>query len=324
MKILITGATGFIGNRLAQKLVASGHEVNALVRNPAESAFHEGIRIHKGDITDLQAVNAAIDGCTQVYHIAGYAKLWARQRQTFYDINVTGTSNILKAAHQHGVRKLVYTSSCAVFGPSLKTALKESDPRITAYDHDYDLSKQLAENVVREYCKKGLEAVIVNPSRVYGPGPVTQANMITKMLINCLKGRPVLMPGIPHVVGNYAYVEDVVDGHLLAMEKGAGGEKYIVGGENLTYSEVINIVREEVGTAKLLPLPASAVHVWGYFQLLKHKITGATPAFTPSAARRYLQNAAFDCSKAINDLGYQITSFRTGIQKTIEYIRLSS
>ncbi len=323
MKIFITGASGFIGHRLTEQLVAEGHEVNALIRQPQATDLPDNICIYKGDITDEKVVHKAMQGCEQVYHIAGYAKLWAPTRKTFYDINVSATKNVLEAARRHGVQKLVYTSSCAVFGPSLKTPLTESDPRITAYDHDYDLSKQLAENMVRGYARQGLPAVIVNPSRVYGPGPVTHANMITKMLIACLKGRPVLMPGIPHVIGNYAFVEDVVNCHILAMKHGRSGERYIAGGENLTYADVIAIVKEKVGKTRLLPLPASAVKTWGYLQLLKHQLTGAPPAFTPEAAQRYLQNAAFDCSKAINELGYQVTSFREGIQKTIQHIKLA-
>jgi nucleoside-diphosphate-sugar epimerase len=322
MKIFITGASGFIGDRLSKKLADCGHEVHALVRNelPARQR-HKDILYFKGDITQPATIQEAIEGCEQVYHVAGYAKLWAARRKTFYDINVTGTENVFEAALENGVKKVVFTSSCAVFGPSLKTALTETDPRITAYNNDYDLSKFIAENSVREYCKKGIEAVIVNPSRVYGPGLSTHANMITKMLTQCLRGRFVFMPGIKNVVGNYAYIDDVVQGHINAMAMGKCGERYIIGGENLTYEQVIAIIKHEITNARLIPLPAGAVKVWGYFELLKHKLTGTDPKFTPAAATRYLQNAAFDCSKAVNEIGYTITSFRVGIINTINQIK---
>jgi nucleoside-diphosphate-sugar epimerase len=322
MKIFITGASGFIGDHLSKKLADAGHQVHALVRQelPARQR-HKDIRYFKGDITQPATIKKAIAGCDQVYHVAGYAKLWAARRKTFYDINVTGTENVFEAALENGVKKVVYTSSCAVFGPSLKTALTETDPRITAFNNDYDLSKFLAEASVREYCKKGIEGVIVNPSRVYGPGLGTHANMITKMLTQCLRGKFVFMPGIKHVVGNYAFIDDVVQGHINAMAMGKCGERYIVGGENLSYDQVISIIKEEITDAKLIPLPASAVKAWGYFELLKHRLTGSDPKFTPSAATRYLQNAAFDCSKAIHEIGYSITAFKDGISKTIKHIK---
>ncbi|MET0243835.1 MAG: SDR family NAD(P)-dependent oxidoreductase [Flavitalea sp.] len=317
MKILVTGAGGFIGNRLAETLAAQGHHINAMVRNlPSAAVKDPNISYIKGDITDHSSVINATTGCDQVYHVAGYAKLWAAERKTFFNVNVTGTENVLKAALSEGVKKVVYTSSCAVFGPSLLTPITENDPRITAYTNDYDLSKLFAESTVKEYCAKGLNAVIVNPSRVYGPGLTTHANMISKLVLKARAGRPVLVPYIKNVIGNYAYIDDVVNGHIRAMLKGRTGERYIVGGENLSYEEVFKIVKEEIPSARLIPLPASAVKLWGNFELLKHRLSGSEPKFTPDAAKRYLQDAAFDCSKAINELGYNITGFREGIRNT--------
>jgi nucleoside-diphosphate-sugar epimerase len=324
MKIFITGANGFIGDRLAGRLAAAGHEIHALIRHPvAGSQPHQNIRYFVGDITQPATLQSAIADCDQVYHIAGYARLWAARRRTFFDINVTGTENVLKAALDCGVKKVVYTSSCAVFGPSYQTPISESDPRISAFSNDYDLSKYLAEKVVIDYCSKGLDAVIVNPSRVYGPGKATHANMITQMLMRCLNHQFVLMPGISHVIGNYAYVDDVVRGHINAMKYGEAGERYIVGGENLSYAQVISIIREELENTRLVPLPAAAVKAWGYVELLKYRLTGRQPKFTPMAARRYLQNAAFDCSKAITAIDYSITGFRQGIVHTLDHLKAS-
>lgn len=322
MKIFITGAGGFIGQKLSVKLADAGHEVHALVRRELPAGQGDKrIRYFKGDITQPSTIIPAIDGCKQVYHVAGYARLWAARRRTFFDINVTGTENVLDAALKHKIEKVVVTSSCAVFGPSFKTALTEKDPRTTAFDNDYDLSKQLAENSVKDFCRKGLDAVIVNPSRVFGPGLATHANMITKMITQCLKGSWVLMPGIKQVIGNYAYIDDIVHGHINAMAKGKSGEKYIIGGENLTYAQVIDVIREQISDPKLIPLPAGAVRFWGYIELLKYKLTGIDPMFTPSAVNRYLQDAAFDCSKAINEIDYSITDFKAGIRNTIQNIK---
>jgi nucleoside-diphosphate-sugar epimerase len=321
MKIFLTGASGFIGNRLALKLAAEGNQVHALVRRkPAGMQPNSRITYFQGDITQPETIDEAMKHCEQVYHVAAYAKLWAPKRAVFYDVNVTGTENVLNAAVKQGVAKMVYTSSCAVFGPSLKHPITEADPRITAYDHDYDLSKFIAEGITKEYCKKGLSTVIVSPSRVYGPGLETHTNAITEMLKKCLEGKTVFMPGIPDVVGNYVFIDDVVDGHVKAMNKGLSGERYIIGGENLSYRQVIEIIRQEIKIASLMPLPAPAMKAWGYIQLIKNKLTGQEPIFTPDAVSRYLQNAAFDSHKAKDQLDYKITNFREGIRKTISFL----
>jgi nucleoside-diphosphate-sugar epimerase len=322
MKIFITGANGFIGGNLCRRLAGEGHEIHALVRQEnARMPTLPNVKFFQGDLTDLASIATAIRGCHQAYHVAGYAKLWAAKRKTFFDINVTGTENVLEAALKAGVKKLVFTSSCAVFGPSLNKPITEKDPRITAFNNDYDLSKSIAEARVIDYCKQGLETVVVNPSRVYGPGETTHANMITKMLIRCLNGRWVLMPGISDVIGNYAYIDDVIDGHINAMLRGTVGERYIVGGENLSYEEVIAIIGEEVKSPKLLALPAGAVKAWGFIELVKYRVTGNEPKFTSDSVGRYLRHAAFDCSKAIDQLGYSITGFREGICNTINYLK---
>ncbi|RYG05441.1 MAG: NAD-dependent epimerase/dehydratase family protein [Chitinophagaceae bacterium] len=315
MKILVTGAGGFIGNSLAHTLATQGHQIIAMVRKTsADLVAHQNIEYVKDDITDFVSIAEAVKDCEQVYHVAGYAKLWAADRKTFFDINVSGTENVLKASMEAGVKKLVYTSSCAVFGPSLLSPITENDPRITAFTNDYDLSKFFAETAVKEYCTKGLNAVIVNPSRVYGPGLTTHVNMISKFVLKARKGKTVFVPYIKNVIGNYAYIDDVVNGHIQAMAKGRSGERYIIGGENLDYGQVFQIVKDEIPSARLITLPARAVRVWGNLELIRYKLTGKKPTFTPDAAKRYLQDAAFDCTKAISELGYSITGFREGIR----------
>ena len=326
MKIFITGASGFIGNKLAWRLAEEGHEINALVRNKAaaQELQHPRIKVFAGDITSPQTVEPAIENCEQVYHIAGFAKLWAKNPAVFYDVNVWGTETILKLSLKYGVKKLVYTSSAAVFGPSLKNPIIENDPRVTAYKNNYDLSKYMAEALVRDYSQKGLFSVIVNPSRVYGPGLETHSNTITRMVRRALAGKFVLMPGIRNVIGNYAFIDDVVSGHIQAMRSGLSGERYILGGENVSYQDVINIVKQEIRNAKIIPLPIAAVKGWGYVELLKNRITGNDPLFTPEAVGRYLQNAALSCQKAKMQLGYHITGFREGLQQTISYLQRSA
>jgi nucleoside-diphosphate-sugar epimerase len=319
MKIFITGATGYIGNKLAFALANRGNTIHALVRNKNSMAIlkHPNIIAFHGSLTDKQSIRNAMENCEQVYHVGGFAKLWARDRNSFYETNVNGTVNILAEALECGVKKLVYTSSCAVFGPSLKEPLCENDPRITAFCNDYDLSKYMAECRVKEYARSGLFAVIVNPSRVYGPGIGSHSNYITEMLKRSIAGRFIFLPGSKETLANYAFIDDVVEGHIRAMQKGISGERYILGGENISYNQAFSAIKNEVNNAKLIAMPKKILKALIWMEIIKNKFTGAEPAFTPSIVERFFRNAALSSKKAIAQLGYSITPFHEGIHQTI-------
>ncbi|MBS1936038.1 MAG: NAD-dependent epimerase/dehydratase family protein, partial [Bacteroidetes bacterium] len=299
---------------------------HALVRANATAGFlqHPNIIPFQGSLDDRLSIRKAIQGCEQVYHVAGFAKLWARDRNSFYETNVTGTANVLAEALECGVKKVVYTSSCAVFGPSVKEPLCESDPRITAFCNDYDLSKYIAECRVKEYARSGLFVVIVNPSRVYGPGIPTRSNYITEMIKRCIRGELVLLPNAKGVLANYAFIDDVVEGHILAMQKGISGERYILGGENVSYHRVFSDIRNEIKNAKLIAIPQKILKALSWIEIIKNKCTGSEPAFTPSVIERFFRDAALSSKKAIIQLDYQITPFREGIHQTIINLKMNS
>ena len=321
MNIFLTGATGYIGHALANQLVNNGDRVHALVRNvsKAKILLHPAIRLFEGDIADVNSVRDAMSGCDHVYHLAGYARLWSAKKGIFYDANVSGTRNVLKAALQNNIKKLVYTSSCGVFGNSLKHPLSEKDSRVSSFTNDYDLSKHICECMVREYVAKGFHGVIVNPSRVYGPGPAAFSNPISKMIERCLEGKLVIVPRPGNVLANYAFIDDVVNGHIAAMRIGGAGERYILGGDNLTYDEVVDIIRTEIFDPRVVSLGSSVLKGIGFWNLLKYRITGVEPNLTPNMIRRITNHAALDCSKAISQLNYKVTPFRKGIRATITY-----
>ncbi len=324
MKIFITGSTGFIGGRLASKLAGEGHEVHALVRegSATDQLRHRNIQLITGDLQDTGALGRGMRGCQQVYHCAAYAKLWAKDRNQFYKINLEGTNNILEQAARHNIRKIVYTSSTAVLGQSANhRPLTEKDPRIQPFQDDYDLSKQLAEQQVRAYAKKGLCAVIVNPSRVYGPGSFSHSNVICRMLFTALQGHRIFVPKSGNCLANYAFIDDVVRGHMLAMHHGGSGQRYILGGENISYNEFLETVTRFTGKLSITKLPLSFMKICGIFQLLKATLTGSFPAYTPNILDRYFIDSTFCCDKAINELGYQVTPFAQGIEKTIKYLK---
>lgn len=323
MKIFITGATGFIAAGLAKKLAAEGNQVHALVRDVSKAGHlkHENIQLFIGDLNDIPSIHRAIAGCEEVYHCAGYARLWAKNRSEFYKVNLEGTNNILQQSVLHNIKKVVFTSSTCVLGQSMGNALTEKDPRIQAFEDDYDLSKLLAEQQVKEYTSKGLFCVIVNPSRVYGPGPFSYSNAISRMLFDALRGKRILVPFAPHCRANYAFVEDVVEGHVLAMKYGACGERYILGGENVTYDEFLEVVTGITGKLCITKLPLPVMKIGGVLELIKANITGCFPAYTPRMLDRYFISTMFSCAKAKTELGYQVTPFKTGIENTINYLK---
>lgn len=324
MKILVTGATGYIGQQLVKALTERQNTVHILVRDMHSPNIpqHDNIRVFKGDITEPASINSAIAGCERVFHAAAFAKLTAKDSSVFFKINVEGTKNILEASLKHGVKKLVYTSSGSVFGPSLKTPLCENDPRIVSFESDYDLTKHLAENLVREFTHKGLYGIIVNPSRVFGPGLSSYSNAINRFISWMLFKKIVVVPAIGKVVSNYSFIDDVIQGHLLAMEKGLAGERYIIGGENISFNTLVQTVLSESGKKNnLIQLPIAVMKAGGVLKNIAAKIIGQKTDFTPKILSRLVRNRTLSSKKAMQQLGYQITPFKEGIHQTINFLK---
>jgi len=324
MKLFITGSTGYLGHQFTLAAAKKGYFINALIRNENDPnrPLHPNIRFYNGDITDFESVAEAIKGCDVVFHFAALTQLWNKDRSLFYKINVGGTRNVLEAAAHHGVKKLVYTSTCAVYGPSFTKPISEDDPRLTAFENDYEISKHCAEELVKEFSRKGLFTVIVCPPRLYGPGIETQGNPINALIKKIIRKKLAAVPGAKEVVGNYAFIDDVVEGHFLAMEKGLGGEKYILGGENVSYGKFFTTIKEcEQNTIKLITIPKFLLKVWAAFVYIIHLLIKKHTHISPSLIERLFQNRAVSCAKAQRQLGYQITPFIQGIYQTIQYLK---
>jgi nucleoside-diphosphate-sugar epimerase len=321
MKILITGATGYIGNQLANKLAMQGEEINIIVRdvNSSNLPISKNIKIFKGDITHEESIAYAIKDCTHVYHCAAIAKLAIPDRNVFFDLNVKGTRNILRVSLNANIQKFVFTSSAGVLGPSSEIPLTENDSRLEPLESDYDLSKYQAENLVRKFVNKGLNAVIVNPSRVYGPGPATYSNAVNRMIQYMLNKKIVLFPRIDKYVSNYCYINDVVNGHIMAMEKGLAGENYILGGENISYGKLLQSITEyAVRKNLILKIPVSFLKGIASISAFINKNT----ELTPSLITRFAKHRMLNSEKAIKDLGYHISHFDEGIRTTIDYLKI--
>jgi len=324
MKILVTGATGYIGYKLAMEAARRNYTVHILVRDLLSPLLpvHPNIIKFKGDITDKGSVMAAMMNCDKVMHAAAIAKLSAKDNSIFYSVNVEGTRNMLDAALALGVKRFVFTSSGAVIGPSGKYPMSENDPRIAAFENDYEISKHWAEELVKEYCRKGLFAIIVAAPRVYGPGHDCNGNTMNVLLKNILSMRLAFVPSCDHVVANYAFVDDVIIGHFLAMDKGLGGEKYILGGENISYRSFFQTIRQNTGkNVRLIRIHKSLLKIWSFFYMCFCRLIGKETHISPRVVDRLAQNRALTCDKAIRQLGYSITPFSIGIQKTIFHLK---
>ena len=323
-KILITGATGYIGNRLLFAAIEKGYHVNALVRNAGAASLPklDAVTYLAGDIRDFHSVCRAMEGCREVIHAAGIAQLWQRDRRMLYEVNVGGTRNVLEAALQHEVERFVFTSSCAVIGPSGDRPVSETDPRLTPFENDYERSKYCAEELVREYVNKGLQAVIISPSRVYGPGLLTISNPLTLLIRNALCRKIAFVPSAKNVVGNYAFIDDVVQAHFKALCFGTPGEKYIAGGENLTYNQFFNAIRSGAANkVRLITVPKAILKAAGAFAYAASLISGKHYHLTPRLVERLYCNRALSCDKAIQQIGYTITPAQEGISKTIQFLK---
>ncbi len=326
MKILVTGATGYIGNKLVHRLAQMGNIVHALIRSNGNASIlqHPNIRIFEGDITRMDSLERAVKDCSQVYHTAAFARLWAKNKEIFYEQNVGGTANMLEVAWKEGVKKFVHTSSCAVWSNCNDYIFTENDPRIDSFDNDYDLSKHLAENLVKKYAAKGLHTVIVNPSKVYGPGLNRFSNGVNRFIVQLLKQKISLLPWNLEAKGNYSFIDDVVDGHIRAMEKGENGERYILGGENKSLRELIQTVKE-ISKSKnmLVRIPFPILKTWSRLEILRSKWSKHEPYITPNMVQRFHSDKMFDPAKAIKELGYHITPFEKGMIQTINHLNIS-
>ncbi len=323
MNALVTGATGFIGKRLVQLLVAQGTSVHVLCR-PASNISDfptAGVRLFYGDLLEAESIRNAVKECDRVYHLAGYARNWARDPRTYIAVNVGGLKNVLDAARWGGVRRIVVTSTSVTLGPSNGSPAVESMKRSSPFFTEYEYSKFLAEEEVHRSIDAGLDVVIVNPTRVFGPGALNEGNSVTIMIRKYLRGSYRLLPGDGSAVGNYAFVEDVVRGHVLAMERGRCGERYVLGGENVSYRQFFQIC-SEVAHAKrwMVKIPRPAVLGISHFELLRARFSHHYPLITPGWARTFLANWAFSSGKAAAELGYSITPLRKALAVTMDWI----
>ncbi len=325
MKYLITGATGYIGTQLTKRLVAEGNTVHALYRS--ESKIGElkdlpKVILKKGDLLDKPSLEAAVSGCDAVFHVAAFAKPWDKDPRTFYEYNLDGAVNVFEAAQRAGVRRIVFTSTAGTMNPSFPGKPSWEDaPRTVDYFTDYDRSKGQAEEAAKRMSGNGLDIVTVNPSRVYGPGLLSDSNGVTRMVRMYLDGKFRLLPGDGNSIGNYVFIDDVVEGHLLAMQKGRAGERYIIGGENASFNAFFEVLAALSGKKqRMVKVPLPIMNIAGHLMEWRAKLTGTPPILTPPWVKRFHYNWELSIEKAKRELGYSPLSLEQGLAKTVRWL----
>jgi len=324
MSLLITGANGLIGQRLAFTLARSGVLVRAMVRTPQAAAglMHPNITTVLGSMDDESSLRRALEGVRQVYHLAAFTGVWHADRERWHVVNVNGTQRLLELARELGVERVVVTSTAGVLGPSVTGVLiDESSPAPISYFTAYEASKRNMEEMIACFDSAGMVVVIVNPTRLFGAGPMNKSNSVTRMLKQYRDGKWRFLPGNGHGMGNYAWIDDVVEGHRLAMALGRHEERYILGGESFSYLELFRRADPVLGVSHRL----FSVPLWlmlGAAGLMKGMatLTGREPLITPGWIRKYHHHWLVSSQKACTELGYHITPFETALQQTFQEI----
>ena len=323
--VFVTGSTGFIGTKLVNELIQRGHTVHALTRGSSnrDGLSHERIKLVTGDILDRASLERGMQGCSQVYHLAAYAKNWAKDPKIFHDQNVGGMRNVFDAAATVGVERVVFTSTIVSFGPTAPGVVgSETMPRITErFFTEYEETKTLAEREALERAAKGFPVVIVNPTRVYGPGKLTEGNSVSLMIDMYDRGKMPVLLNHGKDIGNYVLVDDLVRGHILAMEKGVVGERYILGGENASLKDIFQMV-DEISSKKhfLMSLPPAIAYFYSNLEKKKAEWLGLYPQITPGWVETFLQDWVYTPAKAQKELGYVVTPLKEGIRMTYEWL----
>jgi dihydroflavonol-4-reductase len=320
MKALVTGASGFVGAAVARALEAAGWEVRCLIRATSDRRNLQALsgEIVLGDLTDVRSLVRALAGCETLFHVAADYRLWARDPNEIYRTNVEGTRNLLEEARRARIERIVYTSSVATLGiPPDGTPGDEATPvRLSDMIGHYKRSKFLAEEVVREWARGAGEVVIVNPSTPIGPGDV-KPTPTGRIILDAARGR---MPAYVDTGLNVVHVDDVARGHLLAFERGRAGERYVLGGEDLTLREILTEVARLTGRRPpRVRLPHGLVLPIAYAAEGVARLTGRATQITVDGVRMARKRMFFSSAKAERELGYRHRPAREALADAVQW-----
>lgn len=322
MKALVTGATGFVGSALARRLVsASECEVRALVRAGSDRQNLAGLdlEIFEGDLNQVSSLAEALRGCQVLFHVAADYRLWVPKPEVMYQTNVEATRALMHMALEQGVEKVIYTSSVATLGYHRDgTPADEQTPSsLEEMVGHYKRSKYLAEQEVQQLTEtRGLPAVIVNPSTPVGPGDI-KPTPTGKVIRDAAAGR---IPAFVDTGMNFVHVDDVAEGHILAWHKGEVGQRYILGGDDMSLQQALTLIAREKGRKPpgiKIPRPLAMAIAYGS-EMFARLVPGAEPLATVEGVKMSRKRMYFCSDKAKQDLGYNP---RPGAEAIIDAVR---
>jgi dihydroflavonol-4-reductase len=324
MKTLITGASGFVGSAVLRQLIGAGHTVRALVRPNSDRRNLSGLpmEVVTGDLTDRASLDRALIGCSSLFHVAAIYRLWVPHPQEIYDANVNGTRNLMIAAANAGVKRIVYTSSVATLGLTTDGSPADEDTPVSLADMigHYKRSKFLAEAEVRKLIEeKGLPVVIVNPSTPIGPRDI-KPTPTGRIIVDALSGR---MPAYVDTGLNLVHVDDVAMGHLLALERGIIGERYVLGAQNMTLKEILTELAAITGhQAPRIRLPHNLVLPIACISEAWARLTrGKEPRITLVGVRLAKKKMYFSSEKAKRVLGFNPRPIEEALHDAVDWFQ---
>jgi|SRR5271166_2234630 len=319
---LVTGATGLVGSAVARALLARGHRVRVLARPNGNRRNLAGlsVEIAEGTLEDPRSLAHAVAGCRYVYHVAADYRIWVPDPAPMFRSNVEGTRALLSAALEADAERVVYTSSVATLGLVPGGSADEETPSsITDMIGPYKRSKFAAEEVAREFAReRGLPVVIVNPSTPVGPGDV-KPTPTGRLIVEAARGQ---MPAFVDTGLNIVHVDDVAQGHLAAADRGRIGERYVLGGENMTLAEILAEVAQAVGRRPpRLRVPHSVLFPVAVGAELAARVTRRDPFITRDGVRMSRKKMYFSSEKASRELGYTPRPARKAISDAVGWFK---
>jgi NAD+-dependent farnesol dehydrogenase len=319
---LVTGGTGYLGSRLVETLLRQGDEVRVLHRPTSDVCRLSGaVSLVEGDVTQVDSLMLAAEGCDRIFHSAALVRTWSRDPREFHRTNVEGTSNVCRTAEATRCR-LVYTSSVLALGPTGPDPVGED--RASPERHfctEYERTKTQADGGVREFLGRGLDAVILYPGLVYGPGPLTQGNFVSILVRDFLRGRVPAIPGKGTQRWTFSFIDDVVHGHIAAAGNAPAGKRYILGGPVCSVDEAFGtLARITSGKAPSLHLPVSLMKCIGWAGEMLAGFTGRPPSLTRGVAETHRHHWAYDSTAAVKELGYRWRPLEEGLAEILKYL----